>query len=77
MIKCNEGEITLSGMPLELMAELTIIIKHMHEQISHVTCNKDTADRLIAAAGRLALSTDLSKQDPKEVAEWLFGEDLK
>ncbi len=69
MIKVtNNGSISMSGTPEQLLSELSMIIKIIHNHMEELE-GKEFADKMIAEAGKIALASD---EERKEMIENLI-----
>lgn len=72
MIKTKEGELTLKGNKIELMADLGIIVRGIKEAIMNGSETEESAKQQINEAVKVALLNDkefetLKKEKPKKL----------
>ena len=56
MIKIDRGDCELNGTALDLMSELTLIIKHVYRDVLIPTGGEEWADMALAEIGKLAVT---------------------
>ena len=70
MIKANKGEIQIVGNLSEMLADLTLVIKSVHN-VAEQALGKEAADTLIAETGRVAF---MSAEELKDATGRMKGE---
>lgn len=81
MIKTKMGEITLEGSKVELIADLSVVVRGIKEVIMNRGETEESAKQWINEVVKVGLMNDeefekRKKEKMKEVAKTLFGESL-
>lgn len=79
MIKTKNGEITLEGSKVELIADLSVVVRGIKEVIMNGSKTEESAKQQINEAVKVGLMNDeefenLKKEKTKEIVKTLFDE---
>lgn len=74
MIKCNKGHAKVKGTFHELIAELSIIVKTLHEGLKKDGIPPELAKQVILRAANVALMTEEEREADRQAQKERAGE---